>query len=65
LGGVGEGDEVGEAYNIAVQFYFTIIFLIIEKMDERGGVGWSQGELGLSLRLRVGCLPMRVSQELQ
>jgi hypothetical protein len=32
--GVGERDQVGEAYNIAMKFYFTIIFLIIEKMEE-------------------------------
>jgi hypothetical protein len=29
----GDVDCVGEAYNIAIEFYFTIIFLIIEKID--------------------------------
>lgn len=50
---VGERDQVGEAYNIAMKFYFTIIFLIIEKMEEIHCLRSSEGSKLVRLGLGI------------
>lgn len=50
---------IGEANYIAIEFYLTIIFLVIEKMEEMR-VGWcEEGVCGLDWKVGVDCDVMK------